>query len=217
MLVQVSWLSARVVVAAAALALLAHALLLWLWLQESARPAPPLPPGERLSVQLHDPVPLLPTAEIAPPTETTTAQAPPARTEVPVAPTQTIVEPEISAPLVVDQHSERVAIDWQSAREQAARDQLGAPASRSRPSIGAPLPRLPGERADPWAAPLLTPSQRLQQIGQMRSQDQLVGGDGLHSLVAAGPMEQEINRRIQDLQSECHPTADGRLRCPRRR
>ena len=216
----VGWGPGKVVFAAALLAVLLHACILALWLHETPEPPPPpLLEPERLTVELLETRPPTPLTEVSVPVDSVTPDlpAPPpqlqprriSRSSAPVA-------PEITAPATTDANAPSVSIDWNAALSGAAREQIDSAPSRPAGRLGATVPRLPGERSDQWSQPTTTVAQRVQQLGGMLSSAQIVGGDGLHSLVAAGLMEQEIDSRIRELQSECHPTADGRLKCPSR-
>lgn len=211
------WLRRPATLAALAAALLGHALLVAVWMNEEPVALPPPVAVERLTVQLLD------TAAVAAPSVTAAAAL-----DQPVAtrrndrlppasrPAATPLPAEITAPVAEDSRSERVAIDWQSAINAAARAQSNETGTGQR-SIGKAIPALPGRSSRSWSDPAATPRDRLRQLGGMMSPDQLVGGSGLNSLVAAGPMEQAIDRHMVDLQSECHAGGDGRLVCPKRK
>ncbi len=211
------WLRRPATLTALAAALLGHALLVALWMDEEPAMLPPPVAVERLTVQLLE----------SPPVATPSLAAEPALDQpvdtrrndrLPPAsrPAAAPVPAEITAPVAEDSRSERIAIDWQSAINAAARAQSQQSGSGSE-RFGKAIPALPGDSSRSWSDPPATPRDRLRQLGGMMSPDQLVGGSGLNSLVAAGPMEQAIDRHMVDLQSECHAGGDGRLICPQRK
>lgn len=217
-LIGVSWGPGQVVLAALLLAVLAHAGVFALWLQETPTPPPPFVESQRLTVQLLDSTPeMAPDVALQPEIATPEVAVAPEPTRTPASRPAALIEPEVTAPAVAEADSESVSIDWSAAVRGAARAQVDSTASASTERLGAAVPRLPGESSKQWSQPSYTPAKRMQQVAGMLSTAQLVGGDGLHSLVAAGPMEQEIDSRLRDLQSECYAAADGRLQCPSRR
>lgn len=201
--------------AAFALALLAHVLLLVLWWHEAPLPGLHLLPREAVSVRLFEaapaPAPLPDPALAIPPVRQQASRPLPQRRDPQalqqLAPTP-VQPPEASQADATD-------IDWPAAISEAARATTSAPQPRD-PLAGAPLPTLPGESVGRWGAPPASPEQRLQRVGAALSSAPVTGGSLLNKLVAPSFFDHLLDSDLVDKQNECHPTADGWLRCPQK-
>lgn len=199
------------VLAAFALALVGHAALFALWWRETPFRGLPTRVLPTLTVQLYEPAPRI-EIEVLDPIQPETTPTPPTRAtsvrrELPPMPVPTIEEHP-------DDQRTSITIDWPSAiRDGLPADSRVAPSDPLKP---APLPPLPGADGRAWFNPLPSLQQRARQAGNARSEAPIAGGGLLNKLVAPSYGEYMMDSDLVDKQSECHPTADGRLYCPER-
>lgn len=201
--------------AAFTLALLAHALLLALWWHEAPLPGLRLLPREAVSVRLFEtaptPLPMPDPALAIPPAREPRTRPLPQRSQPQPLPQLAPAQVQPPQPAQVDPTD----IDWPAAISEAARATTSTPQTRD-PLAGAPLPALPGDSVGQWGAPPASPEQRLQRVGAALSSAPVTGGSLLNKLVAPSFFDHMLDSDLVDKQNECHPTADGWLRCPKK-
>lgn len=200
------------VLAAFALALVGHAGLVAFWWREAPLQGLRTRVLPALTVRLYEPEPA---AEIAlDPVPPETAPALPARS--------TVDRPDVPAPPIpvatqeeaAEDQRTSITIDWPAAIGEAVRTPW--PDARGDSLKPAPLPQLPGGDGRAWSNPRPSLQQRARRAGGAMSSAPVAGGGLLNKLVAPSYGEYMMDSDLVDKQSECHPTADGRLYCPER-
>ncbi len=200
------------ILAAFALALLGHAALTVLWWHDGPLPGFPTRVLPALTIHLYEPEsPAVAVIDLAQPVVPTPTPARPIiehRELTPPAPSTLAIEPDSE-----DERS-KLAIDWPTAIGEAVN--TNAPSASADPLKFAPLPQLPGGDGRAWSNPVPSLQQRARQAGGAMSSAPIAGGGLLNKLVAPSYGEYMMDSDLVDKQSECHPTADGRLYCPER-
>jgi hypothetical protein len=202
------------VLAAFALALVGHAALMALWWRETPFQGLRTRVLPAITVQLYEPE-TAPEVVVIDPVQPESTPTPPTRATV--VRRQLLPEPPTAAALpeeVTEDQRTSITIDWPSAISDGLPSH--SPAAPSSPLKPAPLPQLPGTDSRAWSNPLPSLQQRARQVGGAMSSAPVAGGGQLNKLVAPSYGEYMMDSDLVDKQSECHPTADGRLYCPER-
>ncbi len=201
------------VLAAFALALVGHVALITLWWREAPLQGLRTRVLPALTIQLYEPE-LPAEIEVVDPVAPEIAPAPPNRPTVVRQQMPSPPIPSLTTDEDPDDQRTSITIDWPAAIGEASRMTPSAPAGN--PLKPSPLPQLPGGDGRAWSNPLPSLQQRVRQAGGAMSSAPIAGGGLLNKLVAPSYGEYMMDSDLVDKQSECHPTADGRLYCPER-